>query len=115
MSRTEERDARPFVSPERARSLFTVRAAISFARFVERPCFFSESLMCSYCRSRLLLHADCGISNPPKLDDGHLYAHFRRALFQRRILDVVLVRILLRQVIDDVETLAVRVVDLDEG
>ena len=46
----------PFVSPDCARCLFTVRAAISFARFVERPCFFSLSLMCSYCRSRLLLH-----------------------------------------------------------
>ena len=46
----------PFVSPDCARCLFTVRAAISFARFVERPCFFSLSLTCSYCRSRLLLH-----------------------------------------------------------
>ena len=36
------------VSPFSARCLLTVRAAISFARFVERPCFFSESLMCSY-------------------------------------------------------------------
>jgi hypothetical protein len=36
------------VSPFWARSLLTVRAAISFARFVERPCFCSESLMCSY-------------------------------------------------------------------
>src|SRR5439155_3696720 len=48
MSRVEVRDARPLASPERARSLLTVRAAISFARFVERPCFFSDSLMCSY-------------------------------------------------------------------
>ena len=39
MSRVEVRDPRPFVSPARARSLLTVRAAISFARFVERPCF----------------------------------------------------------------------------
>jgi hypothetical protein len=37
-----------FVSPDSARCLLTVRAAISFARLVERPCFFSESLMCSY-------------------------------------------------------------------
>jgi hypothetical protein len=37
-----------FVSPDCARCLLTVRAAISFARPVERPCFFSESLMCSY-------------------------------------------------------------------
>ena len=46
-----------FVSPFSARCLLTVRAAISFARLVERPCFFSESLMCSYCRSRFELHA----------------------------------------------------------
>src|SRR5439155_23280148 len=45
-----------FVSPFFARVLLTVRAAISFARFVERPCFFSLSLMCSYCRSRLSDH-----------------------------------------------------------
>lgn len=37
-----------FVLPSAARSLFTVRAAISFARFVDRPCFFALSLMCSY-------------------------------------------------------------------
>jgi hypothetical protein len=52
----EERDD-DFVSPACARCLLTVRAAISFARFVERPCFRSESSMCSYCRSRLSLHA----------------------------------------------------------
>jgi hypothetical protein len=46
-----------FVSPAFARCLFTVRAAISLARPVERPCFFSESLMCSYWRSRFELHA----------------------------------------------------------
>jgi hypothetical protein len=43
-----EREDEPFVSPFCARCLFTVRAAISFDRFVERPCFFSLSLMCSY-------------------------------------------------------------------
>jgi hypothetical protein len=37
-----------FASPVRALSLFTVRAAISFARFVDAPRFFSLSLMCSY-------------------------------------------------------------------
>jgi hypothetical protein len=37
-----------FVSPDCARCLLTVRAAISFARFVERPCFCSDSLTCSY-------------------------------------------------------------------
>src|SRR5215207_8360869 len=48
-------------SPERARSLLTVRAAISFALLVEAPCSLALSLMCSYCRSRLLLHASWGI------------------------------------------------------
>src|SRR5690242_1382637 len=42
-----------FDSPARARSLFTVRAAISSARLVEPPRFLTLSLMCSYCRSRL--------------------------------------------------------------
>jgi hypothetical protein len=45
------------VSPDAARCLFTVRAAISFARPVDRPCLRSESLMCSYWRSRFALHA----------------------------------------------------------
>jgi hypothetical protein len=44
----EEREDDDFVSPDCARCLLTVRAAISLARFVERPCFFSESLTCSY-------------------------------------------------------------------
>ena len=39
--------------PERARSLFTVRAAISSARLVLSPRRFALALMCSYCRSRL--------------------------------------------------------------
>jgi len=47
MSRVEVRD-RLFDSPDRARALLTVLAAISLARFVDRPCFFSDSLMCSY-------------------------------------------------------------------
>src|SRR6266545_1016551 len=59
MSRVEERDA-VRASPLRARSLFTVAAAICFARFVEVPLFCAPSLMCSYWRSRLLLHAFCG-------------------------------------------------------
>lgn len=54
-------DEDDFVSPDCARCLLTVRAAISFARFVERPCFSSESLTCSYCRSRFALH-DWGIA-----------------------------------------------------
>src|ERR1700746_611845 len=39
-------------SPDRARSLFTVRAAISSARLVLWPRCSALSLMCSYCRSR---------------------------------------------------------------
>src|ERR1700751_1102859 len=39
-------------SPDRARSLFTVRAAISSARSVLSPRCLALSLMCSYCRSR---------------------------------------------------------------
>src|SRR5262245_2667234 len=42
-----------------------------------------------------------------------LYPVLRR-LFQWWVLDVVLGRVLVRQVVDDVEPLAVRVVDLDE-
>src|SRR5215208_5603994 len=64
MSRRDVRED-SFASPLRARSLLTVRAAISLARFVEAPLFFSLSLMCSYWRSRLLLHAFCGIENLP--------------------------------------------------
>jgi hypothetical protein len=52
----EPPDDDDFVSPDCDRCLLTVRAAISFDRLVERPCFFSESLMCSYCRSRFALH-----------------------------------------------------------
>jgi hypothetical protein len=51
-----------FVSPDVARCLLTVRAAISFARLVERPCFCSDSFTCSYCRSRFALH-DWGIAS----------------------------------------------------
>src|SRR3954468_5996958 len=38
-----------------------------------------------------------------------------RCLLQRRVLDVVLGRVLVGQLVDDVEPLAVGVVDLDEG
>src|ERR1700740_444526 len=41
-------------SPLRARSLLTVRAAISSARDRDAPLLRSLSLMCSYWRSRLL-------------------------------------------------------------
>ena len=53
MSRTELREA-VFDSPLRARSLFTVRAAISSARASEAPLRRSLSRMCSYCLPRLL-------------------------------------------------------------
>src|ERR1700739_1933203 len=39
-------------SPDRARSLLTVLAAISVARFGLSPRCFALSFMCSYCRSR---------------------------------------------------------------
>jgi hypothetical protein len=41
-----------FASPERARSLFTVRAAVSAVWPVLSPRCFALALMCSYCRSR---------------------------------------------------------------
>jgi hypothetical protein len=41
-----------FASPDRARSLFTVRAAVSFARPVLSPRCFALALMCSYCFGR---------------------------------------------------------------
>jgi hypothetical protein len=46
-----------FASPDLARSLLTVAAAIRLARLAGAPRFLAEDLMCSYCRSRLLLHA----------------------------------------------------------
>jgi hypothetical protein len=56
MSRVELRE-RCLASPLLARSLLTVLAAISLARLVDAPRFFALSLMWSYCRYRLLLHA----------------------------------------------------------
>jgi len=56
----DEPDDADFVSPACERCLLTVRAAISFARPLERPCLRSESLMCSYWRSRFAPH-DCGM------------------------------------------------------
>jgi hypothetical protein len=52
MSRVDVRLA-VFDSPDRARSLFTVRAAISSARPVFSPRRFALAVTCSYCRSRL--------------------------------------------------------------
>src|SRR5687767_9959284 len=53
MSRVDVRE-RCRDSPERARSLFTVRAAISSARSSERPCSLALCLTCSYWRARLV-------------------------------------------------------------
>jgi hypothetical protein len=119
-----ERD--DFVSPASARCLLTVLAAISFARPVERPCFRSDSLMCSYCRSRFALH-DLGIGIEPPTGwvswpantipaKCALYARKlgRDPLLQRLVVDVVLVRVLVRQLVDDRHTLAVRRVDAHE-
>src|SRR5690242_4428310 len=52
MSRLESRDD-DRDSPERARALLTVRAAISSARPFDTPRSRSESRMWRYCRSRL--------------------------------------------------------------
>jgi hypothetical protein len=41
-------------SPDRARSLLTVLAAISSARCYEAPLLRSLCLMCSYCRARFV-------------------------------------------------------------
>src|SRR6476619_2629920 len=53
MSSRESRDD-SLASPWRARSLLTVRAAISSAVSSDFPSSRRESLMCSYCRARLL-------------------------------------------------------------
>jgi hypothetical protein len=53
MSRVDARE-RCRDSPLRARSLLTVRAAISSARPSDAPCSFWLSLMCSYCRARFV-------------------------------------------------------------
>src|SRR5579862_516884 len=58
-----ERERREDVlaSPFRARSLLTVRAAISFALRFGVPRSSRLSSMCSYCRSRFADHACCGM------------------------------------------------------
>src|SRR2546421_8147916 len=114
MSRRDVRDDSR-ASPVRARSLLTVRAAISLARLVERPCFFSLSLTCSYWRSRLLLQAFCGMQIPPRwVRVGPAPEAAFYALFERRILDVVLGGVLVRELVDHVCAVAVGVVDLHE-
>src|SRR5438874_5508691 len=61
MSRSEVRLA-SVASPARARSLLTVRAAISSAVSSLLPRSSRPSLMCSYWRSRLALHRLCGMA-----------------------------------------------------
>jgi hypothetical protein len=56
MSLVELREA-VFVWPFWARSLLTVRAAISLARLAGSPWSFSDSTMCSYLRSYLSVHS----------------------------------------------------------
>src|SRR6266540_3067815 len=66
MSLTDEREA-VFDWPLCARSLFTVLAAISFARRVGAPRSLRLSLMCSYLRSCLSVHSSLGMSPPRPL------------------------------------------------
>src|SRR2546429_3096797 len=62
-------------SPERARSLFTVRAAISLARFGLSPRSLALCLMCSYCRSRLGLDPR-GDRKSTRLNSSHGYISY---------------------------------------
>src|SRR3954469_15541011 len=89
-----------FASPLRARSLFTVRAAISLAFSVEAPCFLTLSLTCSYCRSRLLLQAFWGMRSllGRVREEGALRRGF--LALERRVLDVVLGRVLVHELVD---------------
>src|SRR3954453_5371809 len=97
MSSRERRDD-VFASPVRARSLLTVRGAISFARFVAPPCSFSLSTMCSYCRSRLPLHAVGIASSSVGLPSERCRARpdGKRGL----VLDVVLGRVRVDELVD---------------
>src|ERR1700709_2684121 len=65
-------------SPARARSLFTVRAAISSAVSSLRPWSSRPSLMCSYCRSRFALQAFGMV--PPSIGLENRYPSSRRIL-----------------------------------
>ena len=64
-------------SPDLARSLFTVRAAISSARPVLSPRCSALSLMCSYCRSRFGLDP-LGMSATFRHRRAHLTVLIRR-------------------------------------
>jgi hypothetical protein len=46
--RLDELEEEVFASPDSARCLLTVRAAISLARLAGRPCLCSDSFTCSY-------------------------------------------------------------------
>jgi hypothetical protein len=57
-----------FVVPAFRRCLFTVRAAICFARRDPVPRFIADCLMCSYCRFRLGLFTPLGGMRASSLD-----------------------------------------------
>src|SRR3954468_22463826 len=106
-----------FASPLLARSLLTVRAAISFAFFFGVPRSSSDFSMWSYWRSRFADHACCGMritSSRGKRGRPRLrYAGWLR--LERLVLDVVLGRVRVRELVDDIHAVAVGVVDADEG
>src|SRR4029079_4490205 len=70
------------------------------------------STMCSYWRSRLALQAFCGMRS--LLGSGEKAYPERRELFDRLVLDVVLGRVRVREVVDHVRALRIGVVDLHE-
>src|SRR4051812_4700527 len=98
------RDSREddLASPARARSLLTVRAAISFAFFFGVPRFSRPSSMCSYCRSRFADQAFCGMRSTSFAGETHGSAGWLRLGVERLVLDVVLGRVLVRELVDDV-------------
>src|SRR5688500_7427434 len=104
-----------FASPLRARSLFTVRAAISWALSSEAPSCFRPFLMCSYWRSRFALHAFCGMTPPSSLTSRGFPLRAGSIAFEREVLDVVLGRVGVDERVHGRWPLRVRVVDLHEG
>src|SRR5581483_4380392 len=105
-------------SPVRARSLLTVRAAISFAFFFGVPRSSRLSSMCSYCRSRFFDHAPCGMVHHLLLGGKRRTRRtgYSRGLprVERRVLHVVLGGVLVDELVDDVHPVAVGVVDQHE-
>src|SRR5436190_23739107 len=87
MSSVELREA-VLVCPRWARSLLTVRAAISFARLVDIPWSRSLSTMCSYLRSCLSVHSARGTRSTSMhrrlLDVGPHRGDDPRRLVERR-------------------------------